>query len=332
LRVIYKKVFYNACFGAQDFVSWVAVHLQISPQDTIEIALKMIHSSPPIIFAFDSKDNDFKLEKLYRFNNLQYVSLDPPPEPLIPEEIPEDAIKILDIHPLELARQLTLIEQEIYLRITCKELTELTKTKGILKDYKCPWIDRLYKRLDEIAPWVATEIVTSVNLNLRVEVIKRFIKIAEYCHTFQNYSTLNAILVGLKYPAVARLQKSWKLVGKKHKKTYKDLIFEVDPEIMMDKMRAMNPPFVPIIDTCINQIAKICEMPSNLEGELINFKKQRALGQLFEDMEKCKNAEKYPFRNIPRYTQYLLVERTILDEQQMGLYSKTCEPGAGVDL
>jgi hypothetical protein len=51
------------------------------------------------------------------------------PESLCPASLPATPLDFLDIHPLELARQLTLIEEDVYLRINARELTELVKSK-----------------------------------------------------------------------------------------------------------------------------------------------------------------------------------------------------------
>jgi hypothetical protein len=94
-------------------------------------------------------------------------------------------LKFIDIHPLEIARQLTLISHGIFLKITCKELTELLKNNSIVKAYKCPWIDRIYKRVREVAFWVASEIVLCPNAHQRLTVLKRFLQIAEV--KYENY-------------------------------------------------------------------------------------------------------------------------------------------------
>ena len=104
---------------------------------------------------------------------------DPSPEPIAPENMSGKPLKFLDIHPLEIARQLTLITSGIYNKITCKEITELMKVSCVVKGFKCPWIDRVYKRIREVAFWAASEIVLCVNPNQRLTVLKRLLQIAE---------------------------------------------------------------------------------------------------------------------------------------------------------
>lgn len=70
---------------------------------------------------------------------------------MAPDTITEKYIKFLDIHPKELARQLTLISQDRILRITSRELTELVKSKCIVKDFKVPCIGAAYSHMRSVS-------------------------------------------------------------------------------------------------------------------------------------------------------------------------------------
>lgn len=51
----------------------------------------------------------------------------------------------------------------------------------------------------------------TANDSQRAEVIKRFVQIAKYLVKYQNFSSADAIIRGLKNPGVERLQKTWKV-------------------------------------------------------------------------------------------------------------------------
>jgi hypothetical protein len=73
------------------------------------------------------------------------------PKSLAPKDIPEDlTLKFLDIHPAEIARQLTLLGQSCWIKLTSRELTELVQAKCVIKAYRSPWIDKMYKRREEV--------------------------------------------------------------------------------------------------------------------------------------------------------------------------------------
>lgn len=105
------------------------------------------------------------------------------PKANVPTAIPDGPIKFTDIDPLECARQLTLIMQDIFLRITARELFEVVRVKDC-KGYLSPWMDSMTKRIDNVANFVATEIITCPNPDARVEIIKRFLKIAHVSFFF----------------------------------------------------------------------------------------------------------------------------------------------------
>lgn len=99
------------------------------------------------------------------------------PKANVPPVIPEGPIKFVDIDPIECGRQLTLIMQDIFLRITARELFEVVRMKDC-KGYLSPWTDLMLKRSEQIQTWVASEIVSVLVIDLRVDIVKRFLKIA----------------------------------------------------------------------------------------------------------------------------------------------------------
>lgn len=69
--------------------------------------------------------------------------------------------------------------------------------------------------------WVATEIVLTPNIKERVQVLKKFITIADHCKSFNNWNTLMEIMIGLNLGCVQRLKKTWTVwisIWKKKKK------------------------------------------------------------------------------------------------------------------
>lgn len=73
--------------------------------------------------------------------------------------------------------------QDIFLRITARELFEVVRMKAC-KGYLSPWTDLMVKRSDQLHRWVASEIVSVASVEGRVDLIKRFLKIATVLHFF----------------------------------------------------------------------------------------------------------------------------------------------------
>ncbi|GAA5813161.1 hypothetical protein MFLAVUS_006635 [Mucor flavus] len=79
-------------------------------------------------------------------------------------------------------------------------------------------IEQVILRFNTVCLWVSSEIVRTRNINERVKLIEKFIRLAKKCKMYSNYATLVQILLGLQSPAVARLEKTWSKVSAKCQK------------------------------------------------------------------------------------------------------------------
>jgi hypothetical protein len=145
---------------------------------------------------------------------------------------------------------------------------------------------------------------------------------------YQNFADAEAIVMGLRLQAVARLKKTSKAVGKKYKKTLKSVQKALEPAILREKMRTCEPPMIPALDLYIQELTEISELPDTMEGnpKMINYRKLRGMAKIFEELEKCREGTHYAFRSIPKYQDYICFERTLLADEDAMRYSKTCEP------
>lgn len=110
-----------------------------------------------------------------------------PVEPTPPSIAPAQpfATKFLDIHPCEISRQLCLFAAMFYFQTNAREYSEFVQAGCVIKGYKCPALEKVQERFDEIGLWLASEIVLTTNNHERAEVLKRWILVAEVsilCH------------------------------------------------------------------------------------------------------------------------------------------------------
>jgi hypothetical protein len=86
-------------------------------------------------------------------------------------------VQLLDLHPLEVARQLTLIEHNLYRTITpCECLRQRWTSKD--KATLAPNIIALIDRFNKVSRWCCSEIVREKDLKSRAVILNRFILIA----------------------------------------------------------------------------------------------------------------------------------------------------------
>ncbi|KAF7726716.1 hypothetical protein EC973_008490 [Apophysomyces ossiformis] len=84
-------------------------------------------------------------------------------------------------------------------------------------------VEQVIKRFNAVCQWVASEIVRTKQLDERVQVVEKFIRLAQKCKMFSNFATLVQILLGLQSPSVSRLRKTWARVGTAEMRTLRQL-------------------------------------------------------------------------------------------------------------
>ncbi|KAL6044400.1 cell division cycle-related protein [Balamuthia mandrillaris] len=144
-----------------------------------------------------------------------------------PEE--EDVVNLgeggwMGLHPLELARQLSLLESKIFRAIQPRELLGQGWSKKETADQLAPNVKAMIQNSNRITSWVQTEIVKCADeTQRRVSIIRRFIRIAEWCEKLHNLNAVLEITAGLSSAAIHRLKETWKLVPKKDMRIYERL-------------------------------------------------------------------------------------------------------------
>lgn len=105
-----------------------------------------------------------------------------PPAPILPMNV-SAALDLMDIAPEELARQLTLLEYELYKKIKSYEFLGQSFAKKD-RETRAPNITAMISRFFMVSDWVATEIVKQDDFKERVKVLQHFIQTAEVAAKF----------------------------------------------------------------------------------------------------------------------------------------------------
>ncbi|KAM7533597.1 hypothetical protein Aperf_G00000120978 [Anoplocephala perfoliata] len=93
----------------------------------------------------------------------------------------------------------------------------------------CANLDAFADLVNKEAYWVPSEICAETSLPKRVDMLKRFIKIAKLCRDLRNFNTMFCILVGLHMSPVERLRQTWERLPNKYVKMSRDLALVLDP-------------------------------------------------------------------------------------------------------
>jgi len=254
------------------------------------------------------------------------MSINPPSAP--PSEIPRpsmtktllaalrsknfSSISITDFDALELARQLTIMECDLYCAIQPEEVLE-TGQEGA----KPPVNVRAVSTLSTvITGWVAESILNEPDIKKRQALIKFFIKVADRCTSLHNYSSPRSILAALDSSTISRLHQTWLGLPQKNRQQLEALRRLADHgrnyHEYRTKLRNTAPPAVPFLGLYLTDVTFCREgnpshraSPRFPDKKLLNFNKYHKLARIVQDMQRFQKP--YNLKAIPEVQAYLNV-------------------------
>lgn len=238
----------------------------------------------------------------------QYISPDTPLPPAVVNKSQLNALKnwrlgtatisILDFDPLELARQLTIKESQIFCSILPEELlaSEWTKQTGSMAVNV-----RAMSRLStDLANLVADNILHDLDPKKRAMIIKQWTKIALKLLDLSNYHSLMAIVCSLTQSTIMRLKRTWELVPSKTKLRLDKLKSIINHDRNYASLRQtfqkQTPPCVPWVGLYLTDLTFVdagnqCtrQLPSNTVSDsksVINFDKHMKTAKIISELQR----------------------------------------------
>jgi len=235
---------------------------------------------------------------------------------------------LFDLKPLEIARQLTLIEFDLYRKIQPKECLNQAWNKTD-REINAPNISAMIRRFNEVSLWIATEVLSySNNIKMRTKMIELFIKVAGRLRDLNNYNGIIEVLAGLQCVPVFRLKKTWAEVDKDLLNLFEELDKVVSCEHnyknIREELRKRDPPCIPFLGVFLTDLTFIDEgNPSTINDGLINFDKQRKFAQILQNIQKFQNSP-YNLQTVELIQNYIL-NREYLAENELYKLSLVAE-------
>jgi len=192
-----------------------------------------------------------------------------------------DTVTVTEFDALELARQLTIMECDLYCAIQPEEVLE-TGQEGS----KPPVNVRAVSSLSTvITGWVAENILNEHDIKKRTFLVKFFIKVADRCTSLHNFSTPRSILAALDSSTISRLHQTWLGVPQKNKLQLEALRRLADHcrnyHEYRSKLRNTAPPAVPFLGLYLTDVTFCREgNPSYRDSPLVPGKKTTELQQV----------------------------------------------------
>jgi len=231
------------------------------------------------------------------------------PEPIIPKVTSDRDFVVTEASPIEIARQLTLIEYNIYKKIRPSEcLKQAWNKEG--KEKNAPNILAMISRFNEVSNWVASEILNVHKDKKRAKTICWFIEVAERCKELNNLNALLEIVSGLNQGPVHRLKETWAAVGSKQTQVLENLNNLVsrnnNHKTLREYVALVEAPCVPYLGVYLTDLIFVSDgNPDTLrDNKLINFDKRRRLAAVIHEITQFQNTP-YVLQMVPVILKYL---------------------------
>ncbi|XP_039350838.1 rap guanine nucleotide exchange factor 4 isoform X1 [Mauremys reevesii] len=220
----------------------------------------------------------------------QFDSLTPLPEQEGPSTGTVGTFELMSSK--DLAYQMTIYDWELFNCVHELELIYHTFGRHNFKKTTAN-LDLFLRRFNEIQFWVVTEICLCSQLSKRVQLLKKFIKIAAHCKEYKNLNSFFAIIMGLSNVAVSRLSLTWEKLPSKFKKIYAEFESLMDPSRNHRAYRLtvakLDPPIIPFMPLLIKDMTFTHEGNKTFIDNLVNFEKMRMIANTVRTVKFCRS-------------------------------------------
>eukprot|EP00079_Xenopus_tropicalis_P036650 XP_017950421.1 PREDICTED: rap guanine nucleotide exchange factor 5 isoform X1 [Xenopus tropicalis] len=274
--------------SAQDILKTVAERIQLSEEDLALVTVTYCGEKQELL------PNELVLSKSLEPSSRIYTyrksdTLNPFAEN---EETQHRSVRLLGINTWDIAFELTSFDWSLFNSIHEQELIYFTFSRQG-KGENTLNLSLLLQRCNEVQLWVATEILLCNQPGKRVQLLKKFIKIAAHCKAQRNLNSFFAIIMGLNTASVSRLSQTWEKIPGKFKKLFSELESLTDPSLnhkaYRDAFKKMKPPKIPFMPLLLKDVTFIHEGNKTFLDNLVNFEKLHMIADAVRSVRYCRN-------------------------------------------
>ncbi|CAG8532246.1 22895_t:CDS:10, partial [Racocetra persica] len=257
-----------------------------------------------------------------------------PPPSIKPKNLKK--IKFLDLDPLEIARQLTIIEAKLYNKIRpveclnkawSRESKEGEDSEG---EEIAVNIKAMIVNSNQITGWVAESILNQKEIKKRCAFIKHFVAVADRCKQLNNFNSLTAIISGLNSAPIHRLKRTWEMVNARTIQTLDNLnrIMNSTKNFFdyREMLHSVNPPCVPFLGVYLTDLTFIEDGNPDIlkkNQQLINFSKRMKTADVIREIQQYQSV---PYNLTPVQEILIFIQSHLQDSRDVSdLYSTSLD-------
>uniref|UniRef100_A0A8D3E7G9 Rap guanine nucleotide exchange factor 4-like n=1 Tax=Scophthalmus maximus TaxID=52904 RepID=A0A8D3E7G9_SCOMX len=192
----------------------------------------------------------------------------------------------------DLAYQMTMFDWELFSCVHEHELLYHTFGRQSFRRTTAN-LDLFLRRFNQVQLWVVTEVCLCGQLSKRVQLLKKFIKIAAHCREFKNLNSFFAIIMGMSNPAVSRLSQTWEKLPSKFKKFYAEFENMMDPSRNHRSYRLtvtkLDSPIIPFMPLLLKDMTFTHEGNKTFIDNMVNFEKMRIIANTIRQVRYCRS-------------------------------------------
>ncbi|KAF6086709.1 Rap guanine nucleotide exchange factor 5 [Phyllostomus discolor] len=277
---------------AQEILKVVAEKIQHAEEDLALVAVTFSGEKHEL------QPNDLAISKSLEASGRIYVYRKDLADTLNPlaenEESQQRPMRILGMNTWDLALELMNFDWSLFNSIHEQELIYFTFSRQGSGEHTVN-LSLLLQRCNEVQLWVATEILLCSQLGKRVQLVKKFIKIAAHCKAQRNLNSFFAIVMGLNTASVSRLSQTWEKIPGKFKKLFSELESLTNPSLnhkaYRDAFKKMKPPKIPFMPLLLKDVTFIHEGNKTFLDNLVNFEKLHMIADTVRTLRHCRTSQ-----------------------------------------
>ncbi|KAI8910301.1 ras guanine nucleotide exchange factor domain-containing protein [Gorgonomyces haynaldii] len=242
----------------------------------------------------------------------------------------ENCWKLAELDPLEVARQLTLMEYDMFQSI--KKPRELLDCNWMKEDKEvlAPNIIRMVRWSNHVVEWLVTEIVTiRDNIKARALMMEKIIQMAQHLEKLNNFNGVKEVLAAMQSSPVYRLKKTKETMASKYLKileTLKKLTgSESNYKLLRAKVHSVDPPLIPFPGVYQGDLVYLEGYGKDiLDDGMVNFQKFQKVSSYVTELQTYQHVP-YQLTPVPEI-QAMIKNYPAFNDDQAYNMSLVCEP------